>query len=460
MDCYFWSFSKPKNSTKRPSLNDATIIQANVATSDLDLERPQLVFNLGMGQEDNPTAYNMVYIPALERYYRCTWRAVDAMWIADCEEDTLATWKTGIGALNAYVLRSSAEWDGNIIDNMYPAKGDPVVNDITITAPWTDNDLDYNNGSFVVGTIGKTGATVYSKLTPAQFSQFAVTAFSDAFFNSVKDANYITKAIFDPMQYLSSVTWFPFASGGGGRAQDVYLGYWNTGISGLVIGTTTSRTITVNVPKHPQAATRGGYLNLAPFSRYTLDLRPFGRIAIDPALVQDVTSITLNITVDWISGAAILRVLADGAPIALQQAQLGLSVQLSQVLHNYLGGAMNVLGSVAGGVASAMTGNVVGAIQGGLSAIGSAIDTAYPTVTTSGINAGFASLEGSWHMVSTFYNMVDDDMDHRGRPLCKVKQISTIPGYLLCSDVEVNLPAAPNEIDTIKAYMEGGFYYE
>ena len=152
--------------------------------------------------------------------------------------------------------------------------------------------------------------------------------------------------------------------------------------------------------------------------------------------------------------------LADGAPIALQQAQLGLSVQLSQVLHNYLGGAMNVLGSVAGGVASAMTGNVVGAIQGGLSAIGSAIDTAYPTVTTSGINAGFASLEGSWHLVSTFYNMVDDDMDHRGRPLCKVKQISTVPGYLLCSDVEVNLPAPPNEIDTIKAYMEGGFYYE
>lgn len=460
MDCYFWSFSKPKNSTKRPSLNDATIIRANVATSDLDLERPQLVFNLGMGQEDNPTAYNMVYIPDLGRYYRCTWRAVDAMWIAECEEDTLATWKAGIGALSAYVLRSSAEWDGDIIDNMYPAKGDPVVNDTTITAPWTSDDLDYSEGLFVVGTISKTGATVYTKLTPKKFVDFAAAAFSDAFFNSVKDATYITKAIFDPMQYLSSVTWFPFAGGGSGIGQKVFLGYWDTGISGITIGTTGSRAVTVNIPKHPQAATRGDYLNLAPFSRYTLDLRPFGRIAIDPALVQDVTSITLDITVDWISGAAILRVLANGAPIALQQAQLGLSVQLSQVLHNYLGGAMNVLGSVAGGVASAMTGNVLGAVQGGLSAIGSAIETAYPTVTTSGINAGFASLKGSWHLVSTFYNMVDDDTDHRGRPLCKVKQISTVPGYLLCSDVEVNLPATPNEIDIIKAYMEGGFYYE
>jgi hypothetical protein len=254
--------------------------------------------------------------------------------------------------------------------------------------------------------------------------------------------------------------WFPFEGGGGGRAQDIYLGYWNTGIRGLAIPPVEDITRTVTIPKHPQAASRGKYLNLSPHSGYVLDLRPFGRIALDPAALQDVDTLTLQIKVDWISGNGILTVLAGGTPIALQQAQVGVQVQLSQVLHNYAGGIMSTITSTAGAIASAATGNMPGAITGGVSAIGSALSTTFPTVTTQGINGGFASLEGEWSLTGKFYNMVPDDIDHRGRPLCQVRTLATLPGYQLCADVEVNIPATIGEREQIKAYLESGYYYE
>ena len=55
--------------------------------------------------------------------------------------------------------------------------------------------------------------------------------------------------------------------------------------------------------------------------------------------------------------------------------------------------------------------------------------------------------------------VVDDDLTSRGRPLCKVGQISSYPGYLLCADVEVNIGCTEAEHQMIKSYMESGFFY-
>lgn len=460
MDCYFWTFSKPKNSTKRPSLNDATIIPANVATSDLDLERPQLVFNLGTSQEDTPTAYNMVYIPALERYYRCTWRAVDAMWIAECEEDTLATWKTEIGALNAYVLRSSAEWDGNIIDNMYPAKTTIQTEQSSGTSPW---NTDPTSGTFVVGIVGS-GATQYLMFTYAAFNLFLQYLLSDAYALAALGTLGLAtheelKAVLDPLQYISSIVWLPFTATGT-AVSSVRVGYVNVAVAAWDIGTGI-RVVDIdwNMRRHPQAATRGAYLS-ASMAGYTLHYPPFGMIALDPVICANTAAILTSCLIDLKTGHASLTIATQEARIVSRiSGQVGLPYQVGQVVAPGYGltGMLSDLSSI--GIA-AITQDYPGMIAGGLSAVGNATKARIPSANTVGGVGGLDQLRGVPTFQYEWMIPVDEDLADRGRPLCKVRQISTLSGFIMCSNVEVNIAATPNEIDTIKAYMEGGFYYE
>lgn len=455
-DVNLYTFSKEVNSTAQPT--GTGTVYACVSNANFDIINPRLPLNLGAAA--NPTAYNYCRVSDWSRYYwinRWSWES--GLWVAYCSVDPLASWKTAIGGTSAYVIRAAGAYDTDLIDDLYPTKGGPTITDVGITAPWSDADLDYSQGSFVVGLINKFGATQYLKMTPTEFQTFCLTAFSDSFFNGVKDQMWLTKAIFDPMQYVSSVTWFPLLTGGGTQ-KNAYLGYWDTGITGLDIGTYNTRSVTVTLPKHPQAASRGGWVNSSPLTSYVLDLRPFGRIAIDPADVYGETNITLITTYDWITGVAILRVVkgsaTTGTPILIQQAQLGLSVQLSQVLRDYWGGINGVVSSVA----NIASGGISGIISGAMGAVNSAVQAKFPDVTTSGVNAGFAGLYGSWHLIGTFYLVADEDLAHRGRPLCQVRQLSTLSGYQLVTDTDLQIPCTKAEMDMIRGYLESGYYYE
>jgi hypothetical protein len=460
----FYSFTKEVNSTAQPAGSGTTYqCQSN---ANFDIISPRLPLNIGAAA--NPTGLNYCKVPAWSRYYWVTrWAFEGGLWVAYCSVDPLASWKTQIGQTSAYVVRAAAASDGSIVDHMYPTKAGPAITKTAISSPWPSPS--YDSGYYCVGVINKDGATEYYKMSPSKFASFCAAVFDDNWFNSnIKDSQaWMTKAIFDPMQYLSSVTWFP-AIPGAGFASAVYLGYWDTGITAPKMNDSqigyynVMTTISVSLPSHPQAATRGAYLNSAPYTNRILDLKPFGRIAIDANAVAGESSITLEIVLDYITGIGILRILrgSDSAPLATQQAQVGLPVQVSQVLRDYFGGALNVASSAVGAVGSLLTGNIAGAIQGGLSAIGGAVETAMPDVTTSGHNGGFAALYGSWFLVSTFYQIANEDQAHRGRPLCQVRQLNTLPGYQLCTDTDIQIPCTRAEMDAIRSYLEGGYYYE
>ena len=66
---------------------------------------------------------------------------------------------------------------------------------------------------------------------------------------------------------------------------------------------------------------------------------------------------------------------------------------------------------------------------------------------------------GDIKLQAIFAEIVDDDLVCRGRPLCEIRQISTIPGFIQCADVEVHLNCTSGEMVEIKNYMESGFFY-
>lgn len=444
-----WQFSKKENSTKRPSDNDATMVDCET-NNDFDLLNPVFVFSF-RGGESNPTQYNYCYVGTFKRYYWITgWSFSNGQWIASCSVDALASWKTEIGRQSAYVLRSAAAFDGNIQDTLYPAKTDVVLDVSTTKSPF---DL---NGKYVVGTVADGGITDYSVLSPDEFTQFSNAAFSDAFYQGVAaGVDWMAKAAFDPMQYLRSVLYLPFySSGEGGRQRPVKLGWWDTGIMGgyTRVGDANRAHITLDVPKHPQAAERGAYLNCAPYASYMLDCRPWGRISLDPEDLKNVSSVTFDISVDVITGEGVLTTSIGGGRRLLAVAQVGQPVQLSQVTHN-VGGAIL---SIAGGIASGITGNAMGVAQG----IGNAVNSVMGKVNTVGVNGSASQFLTPPQLSATFIKIVDENNADRGRPLCQVRRIDTLPGYQIHADPEMSLPCTQSEMVTISGYLTGGFLYE
>lgn len=442
-DVTLYSFSKERNSTKRPSgAGDTVPCSANMG---VDVASPVLPFS---GFAVPPLQYNYAYVPTLQRYYWVErWTHEAGLWMANCTEDVLASWRDSIGNTDAYILRCSAESDGAIVDNMYPATGDVSI--ITNSVAIFSDD----GGNYVLGSVSGGGATDYVQLNPDQFEDASAYLFSDDFFETAAGAGGLLKAQFDPMQYIKSSMWFPWAVGGG-RARPLKVGWWDTGIMGGAVYASQAYDLSVSiaVPKHPQASSRGKYLNLSPYSQYTLDCRPWGRIAIDPLVLQDVSAITLDISVDMITGVGLLAVVVGGKRLTLTQAQVGVPIQLSQVTRDYLGAAT----SITGGVLAGLTGNFMGVA----SAIGSAASSLMGQVSTTGCNGGISQLFDPAQLTGVFLPIVDEDNARRGRPLCSVRRISSIPGYIVCADPAPDFAAPQWELDAVRTAMQTGFYFE
>ena len=451
-----YNFSKRENSTKVPETVGETF--SCVLRGACGVVAPSLQLAIA-----NPTQYNYAYIPDFGRYYFIReWTYADRLWQCDLEVDVLASYKTLIGASTQYVTRSAFEWDGDIIDTLYPAN--TVVSEtvnLSGTNPW---QVSINTGYYVVGIIngdesGVGGVNYYA------LSQVELNTLKNYLFDTVDWLNIDTteiseglqKALFNPIQYISSCKWFPINLSSADMRVQLPFAWWEipTSYRNIPALGSWNSVVTFNIAKHPQTSTRGNFLNASPFTRHTLYFPPFGNIALNPTDICNETVLTCNVDVDLISGMGILNIFADSAGTKLIQkveAMVGVPVELAQFNQNIIGAATSAIGAVG----DLVTLDFVGAAEGVMNAITSAI----PQLTTTGNNGTFVTYSGAPRLASQFYEIVDDSLEHRGRPLCKEKVINTIPGFIIVSDPDVSLPATLEENQRVKNYLSGGFYFE
>lgn len=467
----FFTFKKAKNSTKRPS--DAGVTYSCELIESTSIYSPSIKLNVGAA---NVTGTNYCYISDFNRYYfidRWTWE--DGLWIGDLTTDVLATWKDDIGNLSAYVLRSAEEYDGRIVDNMYPCKTSPVYRANGITN--SEYETNLANGTYIVGIVtGNTnasiGATTYYAMDSAGIRSFVNEIINTTLWDSITDiSGALLRTLFDPFQYITTCTWIPFSISTlltygivDGNGDNVHLGWWQL--------TTTARTVdkakfvkTMNstLSKHPQAESRGAYLNSAPFSTYHFISNAFGCFDLPDMAKFDGWQV--SITYDLVSGSALLRLygsLGDTVTELLKFAtSFGMDIPLAQSKNDILSGAS---GTIAGGIQAAAgvaSGNIAVGITGVLSAVGSALQAVKPHVSSAGGSGSFAAAtDNDFTILGTFYEVADEDKADKGRPLCKVKKLNTLSGYIQCSESEYNLPCYGDEYDQINGYLSGGFFYE
>lgn len=475
MELYLYKFAKDFNSTKRPTDSDSKILVNGQPRENMDVLRPSFLLLNTLTFEDFPAhRYNYAYIPQFDRYYYMTgavW-VRNAGWQCTFEVDTLASYKTEIGNSSQYVLRAASDFDGGILDTIYPSQASSIVNSEKIQTNFKSNLSD---GVYIVGISNGSdvthGGISYYVFTESQFKAFLSNVFSNLnwwgeFTESGELSEDIVKTIFNPMQYIVSCMWFPFSVDDVSTSQTVStvkMGYWNITANGRALGARPVYTdnFTVSLPKHPQQS-RGKYLNSTPYTEYLLDFRPWGQISLNASQVVDYSELELYIIVDYITGTGILNIAVDNATKSIRTvySQFGVTIKLSQVVFDAAGMVSSVLSAGGGALTGLLAGNPASTVSASISGIGDAISCAMPQVETIGGQGSFSDFVIQPYLVTTFHTLVGEDNEHNGRPLCERRKISTLSGFIMCQNAEVPIRATVEEQETIRSKLETGFYYE
>lgn len=467
-----YEFKKRENSTKRPDSSATQRTHEAVLKMPTSLLRPEISFDFGL--KGNPSFYNYAYISDLgNRYYFIRdWTVGEGhIWTAHMEVDVLASWKASIGASTQYIIRSSYASDGLIQDNLYPTKqGISLKQSAATVNPFKKNIKD---GRYVCGIINAdsngVGAVHYYAFTQEQFNALTSYLMDDISWMSISDISEgLQKALLNPMQYITSCTWIPRSELTGVSAvTSLKFGYWDIDIACSRIVGTPLQTMTgsIAIPKHPQQA-RGQYLNGAPYSTYMMTFPGFGEIRIDANIFATKSSLWFQVFLDTVSGLGKL-VIYDANPessdaniVDVIRNQIGVPIQLSQMSSQFFSSLQSGINSAATAGLSYGTGNEIGLLGGVMGMIGSVVNAGIPKLTTSGASGSFAEFQLDPTIYATFYPLVDEDNADRGRPLCSARQVSAVPGYQVIADPDISIAGTRQENSDIKAYMQGGYFYE
>lgn len=459
----FYNFSKRENSTYRPT--GTGTVYSCVLKEASSIANPTIILDVGTG--DDPS-FNYAYISEFDRYYYVTdWTWINnRLWEASLSTDVLATFKDEIGASSLYVLRSSAAYDGSIIDNYYPVKAEAVQSYVYAAYQWP---LTISGGSVVIGVVSKEatiGSVCYYALTIGNFATLIQAMLDDTILEdfSPEDASLaLQKALVDPLQYIKSAVYLPIPLADlDGRNSTVSVWDWQTNVSALKLDMTvpwTEKSFTMTMPRHPLTATRGNYLNVNPYTRASFEFIPFGSFDIDTTLTASNAVISVTYLIDWINGTGTLEASCGNNTLGILTGQIGVPVQISQVSKDYLGAAVGAVSTVGNAISDIFSGNWGGLISGTASGIGNGIQAMIPHSAHISSNGSYSHFHWYPSLYVEFFTPVDEDIAHSGRPLCQIRQLGTLPGYLLIKDGEVDIPGFTGEAEAVRAYLESGFFY-
>lgn len=337
-----YNFSKKTNSTARPTTPSLT------EQGEIKEDFTPLCFEMTFSFSDNAQipAYNYAYIADFSRYYYITdWVFVGGLWRGSFTVDVLATYKDNILASNQFVARAAGEKQDALTDTSYPTisgSNQGLSGDVTQAqdvfwgiTPAGNQDM-FDKGTIILGCLGNSGNNVgsitYYAMAVSGFKNLVSALLSNINWASISDISTdLQKALINPFQYVASVVWLPFdaihfVTQSGAPNSDItssiYLGWWNFSIAqggnvARILHNPTTfgwdyarRKAYLSIDKHPQAAARGQWLNLSPYSKYIFTFLPFGRFELDTTDLYGFEYLGYEVQVHSYTGDAVLYLYA------------------------------------------------------------------------------------------------------------------------------------------------------
>lgn len=366
-----WSgFKKRKNSTKRPKLDGTDSDSIVFLNGEIKGDFSPLHFTLSFDLPDNAEVppYNYAYIEKFSRYYFITdWYFIGGLWAASFTVDVLATYREDIRGSHQYITRAAQSGGGDLMDTAYPTTA-AATRRYTRVNPATFWGNSLNAGCIVAGIVGNSGnnigAVTYYAMEWDTFNSFMSAMLSSinwAGISTDEISQQLQKALINPTQYIVSCVWIPVSMSqlSGVYTSTIRLGWWSFSVDSAIAlnrpQQTVQKSIVIDLPKHPQAAQRGKYLNLSPYSSYTLTFLPFGVFQLDTTDLVDIEKLFVHVTLSPVTGDAVMRI-ANGESgtttdaILTSQCNVGVQIPTGQVSAN-LSNFDNAL--LVGGVAGA-----------------------------------------------------------------------------------------------------------
>ena len=522
--CYLFRMSKKDNSTKQPAVSNALqTIEINFNTP-CSIVNPVLEIDSSLFQQKNVFLYNYCYIPHFKRYYYIDdWVWSLGLWTAACHVDVLASWRNDIFQQQLYIMRSTYDssgrvlYDGNVADSKYPVTSAAA----TYQANAVANPFAGQEGVYIAGIINSNsnnGAITYYAFNKQGFTNFCTKLFTYSSgwldIDVAEISEDLQKALINPFQYVVSCLYLPV------NVQDIInqsavatttikFGWWELTVpqGARIVDTSMHlrKTISLSIPRHPLAASRGNYLNLSPYALYTLRYYPFGTIDIDSEAIAAWNTLDLYVDVDICTGKGILNIAVNGFSNMIRtiEAQVGVQIPTASLQTNYTNIATGKTAVMAAG--ASMVGNLnheesriesnvsnKGGFLGGLqsawqnlrntgermisdikenfspAAIKQTATDIFNMAVAASTTAEIQGMQGTGGLFSTqtltlsgrFLPIVPEDFDHTGRPLMQTRQIASLSGFCIVKDADVSIACTDREKQTIRTYLEGGFYVE
>ena len=477
----FYTFGKRVNSTLQPSGGTQFDIVLKTPTS---MTQPTIQL-----QTSNPTGYNYCYIAHFSRYYYVgDWTCIhNDLWEVTLKVDAMASFKSSILGGTHYVLRSASSYDGDIIDNLYPIKGNTTL----YLSDFSPSSAKFNTGdiTYIIGILNnnsspKFGAVQYYTVTETQLGKLMSFILgsnpgqSDDFWEAMyqmfsayslftpEAQDQMLNSMVNPLQYIVesyALPYKPYDPNSIPTAQQLKVGPINLGWArqGTPLPASSTQRLlfsgSLDLPEHPQKNDRGPYLNLDPFMKYWLYLGPFGLYPVDAVTVYSTHTITYDVSGD-LMGNITMVLYVDGKQIDILHANVKCNFPVGQVSMDVSRAASSAL-NIGGSVFRAMSGDP-SALVSGASGIVSAADAIAPKVRTQGAQGTFVNVFDNFNAYGEAHWVVDDNNTERGRPLCKSVTLSTLSGYCLCSEAEVIINGTADEAAVINNYLNTGFFIE
>ena len=485
--CKLYVLSKENNSTKQPITTTVAEELSGNFVDDTTILSPRIKIAYPMTGSvfTKPITFNYCYISDFNRYYFITnWTFSGGFWIMDLDIDVLGTYKSTILATSQYVLRSASSRNTSVPDGIYPMLAQSSVSGRSLPRVF-QNTLA--SGIYVVGIINSSaddavGAVTYYKFTSSQFGAFKAVFLSDNWVGTLgitEITQNLVETYFNPFQYIASCRWFPVSSSAiaGTAVSSIPIGFWTITANATRIshaGMSTLQTTSIEILNHPQASTYGYYLNSNPYTQIMLDYPPFGNIPIDPSQFLTLNYLGISVNLDIISGIGILELTiqdatrANKGKIMTKSAMVGVEIQLAQVTTDYLGATATAIegigsvisGAIKGSMAGGVIGAGVGAIASGVGAVSDFAKSVMPQMLTSGANGCATAYEYLPSLTVITHNVASRDNAHFGSPLCASVTLSTLSGFTICQNAEVEINATTIEKNRIEQFLNGGFFIE
>jgi len=508
-----YNFNKKPNSTARPSINSGTTMNCVIKTISSILT-PIVEIS---GAANFIPLYNYAYISEFKRYYFIEdIRYEIGVWVISMRCDVLASFQTDILNSRQYVLRSSSTYDTNIADTMYLTEVESAANEYAESL-YTDtqygNDyvhvlrgsgttgiekffnVSFTSGCFIVGIVGEnTAGVTYYAFDNTAFQEFISTAMTFTPSGMSDFSAAAGNAIFNPIQYITTVRWFPISPFYTTTTKTIKIGGYSLPTltyGGYAMNVTYIDTVyaAIDLPVHPDAGTRP-YLKLSPFTHYNLYFQPFGCIPLDTTKLMNSTSITCTVAIDYCGGSCIFSVYRSGSTLWNPEGLIytismdyGVQLPISSLMMDWKAGlAVSALSWIkdtfvadkpsqdqsAWSYLPEYARERLRAGQSDASATANkALDltaSALGQISTVGSAGSFlAYMKNRPYVMAWFMKTAQEDVARFGRPLHQDKRLDNLSGYCICSNANVTYSTDNPTVDeqlVIAAMLNSGIYIE